>query len=277
MTDPTPSLADLRAEIDRLDAAMHGLLMQRGAVIEQLIAVKRSADSGSAFRPGREVAVMRALIERHRGILPIDTVEGIWRVIISTFTYVQAPHAVHVDITGGEPLMRDSARFHFGFTVPYVPHEGAGATIAAVADSRGDLGLIRADLGARSGAWWDQLCLPDSPRIIARLPFVDRPTHPAGTPVYVVARPILEAQARERVVYAARTERWRASAAETLTACGAAVVATAGTARGLSILIDAPATVDGPQLDAALTAADLGVIALTEIGCHADSVRLTPD
>ena len=34
--------------------------------------------------------MMRRLVERHRGILPLDTVESIWRVIISTFTFVQA-------------------------------------------------------------------------------------------------------------------------------------------------------------------------------------------
>ena len=30
--------------------------------------------------------MMRAFAERHRGLLPLDTVEGIWRVIIGTFT-----------------------------------------------------------------------------------------------------------------------------------------------------------------------------------------------
>lgn len=30
--------------------------------------------------------MMRGLVERHRGLLPVDTVESIWRIIISTFT-----------------------------------------------------------------------------------------------------------------------------------------------------------------------------------------------
>ena len=45
--------------------------------------------------------------QRHRGILPLDTIESIWRVIISTFTYVQAPFSVHADVSVGEPAMRD--------------------------------------------------------------------------------------------------------------------------------------------------------------------------
>jgi chorismate mutase len=95
--DKTLTLADLRREIDRIDGAMHDLLMQRGEIIDRLIAVKRGQDGGSAFRPGREAAMMRAIVGRHRGLLPVDIVESIWRVIIATFTHVQAPYTVHGD------------------------------------------------------------------------------------------------------------------------------------------------------------------------------------
>jgi chorismate mutase-like protein len=135
----TPSLTDLRREIDRIDEGMHRLLMERADIIDRLIAVKRSqATGGSAFRPAREAEMMRRLVQRHEGILPLDTVESIWRVIISTFTYVQAPFSVHADLSAGDALMRDSARFHFGFTVPFVPHMGASGVVAAVSESTGD-------------------------------------------------------------------------------------------------------------------------------------------
>ena len=55
--------------------------------------------------------MMRRLVKRHHGNLPLETAESIWRVIISTFTYVQAPFAVHADLSAGDALMRDSARF----------------------------------------------------------------------------------------------------------------------------------------------------------------------
>ena len=126
------SLDQLRVEIDRIDAAMHALLMERGRIIDRLIAIK-SRERGSAFRPAREAAMMRALVERHQGHLPLDTVESIWRIIISTFTYVQSPYSVHVDVSRGDAAMRDSARFHFGFTVPCVPHMSAKGVIGAVA------------------------------------------------------------------------------------------------------------------------------------------------
>src|ERR1700712_4436015 len=127
MTKPPPSLTDLRRDIDRIDAEMHRLLMERGDIIARLIAVKQTQESGSAFRPAREADMMRRLVDRHHGILPLDTVEGIWRVIIATFTYVQAPFAVHADLSAGDAHMRDSARFHFGFTVPFLAHFSAEA------------------------------------------------------------------------------------------------------------------------------------------------------
>src|SRR5579885_1011720 len=165
-----PALDDLRKEIDRIDEAMHQLLMERGEIIDRLISVKKSAESGSAFRPAREAEMMRRLVERHQGILPLDTVEGIWRVIIATFTYGQAPFSVHADLSAGDALMRDSARFHFGFTVPFVPHMGAAGVVAAVSESSGDLGLVPATAIAAAGAWWSALEFDAAPKIIARLP-----------------------------------------------------------------------------------------------------------
>ena len=60
----------LRVEIDRIDAGMHGLLIERSGIIDELIAIKARQGGGSAFRPGREAEMMRRLAERHTGRLP---------------------------------------------------------------------------------------------------------------------------------------------------------------------------------------------------------------
>ena len=202
VTDPEAptSLESLREEIDRIDRDLHAGLIARGEIIDRLIAVKARAGGGSAFRPAREAEMMRRLVQRHRGILPLDTVEGIWRIIISTFTYVQAPYAVHADTSGGDAGVRDSARFHFGFTVPLRVHQGSRAVIRAVAAGPGDLGLVRTQ--DQSCAWWADLCAPDAPKIIARLPFVERADHAAGLPLYVVAKPVREAALHDVLLYA---------------------------------------------------------------------------
>src|SRR6516164_2544370 len=209
-----PSLAELRKEIDTIDEGMHRLLMQRGDIIDRLIQVKQTQEVGSAFRPAREADMMRRLVERHRGILPLDTVESIWRVIISTFTYVQAPFSVHAGVSVSEPAMRDSARFHFGFTVPYVAHFSAPAAVEAVARSKGDLALVSA-ISSRT-PWWLTLEAEGAPKIIARLPFVERADHPAALPVFVVSRVADSAMVTEVETWSMRVSGWNADIARAL-------------------------------------------------------------
>ncbi|MFL5161650.1 MAG: chorismate mutase [Microvirga sp.] len=273
---PAPSLADLRQEIDRIDEAMHRLLMERGTIIDRLIASKKASEAGlsSAFRPGREASMMKALAERHQGLLPLDTVEGIWRVIIGTFTYVQSHYSVHADVSAGDAPMRDTARFHFGFTVPYITHPSAAAVIEAVASSRGDLGIFRLDQGATSGAWWRTLADKRRPKIIARLPFIERPDHPAGTPVFVISKPLTDAAVRDVVLYAAQFERWHKGANEALIQLGGEVVASAADTNGLSELIAVPGTVEPTQLRQTLTKAGASLAQLVEIGSHAERFRV---
>src|SRR2546430_8928700 len=75
----TPSLPELRREIDRIDQAMHGLLMERGEIIDHLIAAKQTQETGSAFRPAREAEMMRRAGERQLGMLPLGTSSSISR------------------------------------------------------------------------------------------------------------------------------------------------------------------------------------------------------
>src|SRR5215469_14654420 len=211
-----PTLVDLRREIDRIDADMHALLIERGEIIDQLIAVKKTEETGSAFRPAREAEMMRRLVRRHHGSLPLDTAESIWRVIISTFTYVQAPFSVHADLSAGDALMRDSARFHFGFTVPFVAHMGAATVVEAVTTSKGDLGLVPAFAIPGGGPWWTALEFASAPKIIARLPFVERADHPAALPVFVISRVAADAMVTETEVWSMRVSGWNARAVQTL-------------------------------------------------------------
>jgi chorismate mutase len=260
-------LGALRQEIDRIDLDLHRSLMERGDIIDRLIAVKARQGGGSAFRPGREAEMMRRLVERHRGLLPLDTVEGIWRIIISTFTYVQANYSVHVDVAGGDPPMRDSARFHFGFTVPYVPHNSPAGVIAAVKRSPGDLGLVRIAGSAADGAWWSGLADKQAPKIIARLPFVERPDHPAGLPVFVVSKPAEDAAARVVLLYAIQVERWRDALPALIAEAQGEIIGNAAYRMGLSLLV----AISGPNAGGAGERLRTlpGATRVAEIGSHA--------
>ena len=265
----TPALDDLRKEIDRIDETMHQLLMERGEIIDRLITVKRSQETGSAFRPAREAEMMRRLVKRHKGILPLDTAESIWRVIISTFTYVQAPFSVHADLSAGDALMRDSARFHFGFTVPFVAHMGAAAVVAAVSTSKGDLGLVPAFAVPSAGAWWSALEFDAAPKIIARLPFVERADHPAALPVFVISRVTADAMATEAAVWSVRVSGWGAGAAQALTALADFIAVPDRAFDGAALLITLPKGVTLEAISAALVKAGATVRSAALVGSHA--------
>jgi chorismate mutase len=271
----TPSLVELRREIDRIDEKMHGLLMERGEIIDRLISVKQTQESGSAIRPAREAEMMRRLVDRHRGILPLDTAESIWRVIISTFTYVQAPFSVHADLSAGDAAMRDSARFHFGFTVPFLAHMGAASVVAAVSDSKGDLGLVPAFTMAGAGAWWSALEFDAAPKIIARLPFVERADHPAGLPVFVVSRAAAESMVKEVDVWSVRVAGWSTAAAQAVGPLAEMIAVPDRAFDGAALLVSVPPGGGIDQVTGLLVKAGASVRAAALVGSHATRYRVS--
>lgn len=272
----SPDLSGLRAEIDRIDEAMHRLLIERGEIIESLIAVKGTQESGAAFRPAREAEMMRRLVERHRGILPLDTVESIWRVIISTFTFVQANYSVHADMSAGDTFARDSARFHFGFTTPLMPHMSAAAVVAAVAASRGDLGLVPASVTG-SSAWWTALEGEGAPKIIARLPFVERADHPAALPFFVVSKPLVgDAAVHDVEVWSIGVVGWNAGAARALPGFAEIRVVPHRSSDRAALLVSLPKEKALAEITAALQAAGVSVQGTALVGGHATRYTVSP-
>ena len=269
-----PSLADLRREIDRLDASMHDLLIERGAIIDRLIEVKKTQDSGSAFRPGREASMMKVLAERHRGLLPFDTIESIWRIIISTFTYVQAPYSVHASLEAGDDRMRDSARFHFGFTVPYITHGHTSDVIEAVKHAAGDLGIFAFNRQA-TAPWWRGLDAPDAPKIIARLPFVERPDHPAGTPVFVISKPLTDAAVRDSVIFHVETTTWNDAIVSDLAKNSLSIETEFHQGSDIrSLLLSAPGTSTTAMVAQLFAVHKVSATTVQEVGSHAARFQL---
>ena len=192
------TLKALRDRIDDTDARMHGLLIERGAVIEELIRIKGTSRPGAAFRPMREADMMRRLVARHSGHLPLVTIEHIWREIITTFTLHAERRSTSPSIRRSKPdRMRDLARFVFGFSVDLVPLDGAGAVIDNVA-ATGNLGLVARKA---KGAWWLGLA-GGKARIIALVPFIESPERPATLPAFVVSPPLTDETAADVAAYA---------------------------------------------------------------------------
>jgi chorismate mutase / prephenate dehydratase len=183
---PDP-LTAIRDRIDAIDEAMHRLLIDRSGVIAELIEIKGTSKPGAAFRPDREADMMRRIALRHTGALPLQTVEHIWREIITTFTAMQAPFHVVAGPVKDALAMRDLVRFYFGFSVPVEQARTSDAAIADVARSRKAVAVVAAQ---SKGRWWGGLVGANAPKIFAKLPFIESPDRHADLAAYVVGPPL---------------------------------------------------------------------------------------
>jgi len=182
---------------------------------------------------------------------------------------MQAPFSVHADLSAGDAMMRDSARFHFGFTVPFVPHLGAAGVVAAVSASKGDLGLVPAFATTGGGAWWTALEFESAPKIIARLPFIDRSDHPAPLNVFVVSRVAADAMVTEVEIWSVRVSGWGAAAARAVSALAETIAVPDSAFDGAALLVSVPAGGKLDDVTAALVKIGASVRSTALVGSHA--------
>ncbi|MDJ0390117.1 chorismate mutase [Roseomonas sp. E05] len=199
MPDQTPpDLASLRVEIDRIDDALHDLLMRRADIVAHMAASRVKAGAPS-FRPGREAEILRRLLERNRGALARGTVVRLWREIIAASLAQQGAFTVAVPGEPGadSPLVR-LARAHFGLPTPLKLHATPSRALASVANGEAAVAVLPAPQeGERpEAAWWAQL-EPSRLRVVLALPFL-APQGNGGTPAYAVAPLAPEPTGRDR-------------------------------------------------------------------------------
>jgi chorismate mutase len=184
---PDPSGADakldeLRAEIDRIDGEILGLLRARAEVVADVARAKlEGSDQGTGekafFRPGREARMLRRLLERNEGVVSDAAVIRIWREIISVFTALQGEYTVAVCLPPEQPGYWDLARDHFGNQAPMQALETPGQVIRTVAEQPMTSGVVPLPEEGEARPWWPLLLGMDgaTPRIVAKLPFCRMP------------------------------------------------------------------------------------------------------
>ena len=196
------TLSDLRARIDAIDEKLHRLLIERGTAIDSLIRAKGTSTGGVAFRPQREAEMMRRLAERHRGNLPLATVEHLWREIITTFTFLQAPFRLVVHYGRDPVAIHDLARFAFGFSVELVRAESPAEVVATVATTGSDLGVVPIEDGRFETPWWRALSMARGPRIMALWPFIAGRGLPADAPAAIISPTLPEPTPADLALFA---------------------------------------------------------------------------
>lgn len=167
-----PDLANLRRRIDEIDDRMHELLIERAEVVARVAASKK-AEAVAFYQPGREAQILRRLVARHRGLLPVATVLRIWREMLAATVRIETRFAVAVVAPAEGQGAWDLARDHYGSQAPMSAHPSAGRVIRAVAEGEAAVGILPMPREDDPDPWWCDLVSPNdqAPRVIARLPF----------------------------------------------------------------------------------------------------------
>jgi chorismate mutase len=196
-----PSLANLRAELDRLDDAVHNLLMQRAGVVTQVAVL--GARGKVPFRPGREAEIIRRLAGRHTGSLPKRVLPRMWRELFAATTSMQGSFVITVCEADPSGSFAACAREHFGMLTPLRVHRSPAQAIAEVSSGAATAAVLPLPVEDEpsSAAWWTALLHRDEPRIhvVARLPFwAPRSEGSPQAQAMVVAAAAPDASSRDR-------------------------------------------------------------------------------
>jgi chorismate mutase len=173
MESVEPPLEDLRKEIDRIDRAIVGLLIERTDVVRAIGEVKGDrVDGRLAMRPAREAVILRRLVAQAGDRFPHRVLVRMWRELLAATTRQQTPVSLAVHAPEDNPSIWDLARDHFGSTTPIARSESAGQAIRAVSDGSAAIAVL--PLPHDDEGWWLALISDqtDRLRVFGRLPFV---------------------------------------------------------------------------------------------------------
>ena len=222
----------LRAELDRIDDATHDLLIERSRIVSRVGVEGRKAFT--PYRPGREAAILRRLLARHRGPLDPQGIVRIWRELIAAGTALQGGHSVAVFDPDHARGYTQLAREQFGALVPLRVHSSPIQAFGEVEAGHAGIGVLPLPSKSETSdeRWWTMLMErrwregpePSSRlHIVARLPFWS--PRPEGAPLVQAlavsrAEPDPSGEDRSLLGLTVAAETGRARIADDLSAAG---------------------------------------------------------
>lgn len=167
-TPAPPSLEEVRARIDAIDAEMLRLVDERAGLARAVAAAKAAAGEGGRFglKPAREAQLLRRLLAQPRSGAPTPLVVRVWREMIGASLSLQGPF--HLAVWGGKDPGRtvEFARARFG-AAPSLRQVAKADDALAAARTPG--GVAVAALSSDS-AWWARLLAAPNLKVFAALP-----------------------------------------------------------------------------------------------------------
>jgi chorismate mutase len=167
-TPAPPSLEDVRARIDAVDAELLRLIDERSALAREVAAAKAAAGDADKFglRPARETQVMRKLLAAPRVAARPPIVVRIWRELMADSLSLQGPY--NVAVWGGRDPGRtmELARMRFGSS-PSLRQTAKPEDALAAARTRGGVAALAL---SPDSAWWGRLLAEPKLKVFTILP-----------------------------------------------------------------------------------------------------------
>jgi chorismate mutase/prephenate dehydratase len=171
-----PDLAEIRTRIDAIDARLCDLIRQRTALSRQVAVAKKVQGNSRPFRPAREAQIIRTMVARLQGEVPVLSVARIWRELIAGA--IEAHQGGLTVLVCGDGGLWDLSREHFG-SAPKLEHcMDMPVILRRLRENERTIVVMPMPLDDDPAPWWAQMLDVDGPqpRVIARLPFVVPPT-----------------------------------------------------------------------------------------------------
>jgi len=174
----------VRAEIDRVDNALLGLIAER---LELASAVRRAKSGVRVWRPSREESHVRDL-SKATSETPANLVSRIWAELMSASLAIQGPMRLHIALEGDALDVWTLVRDRFGSALPALSYPTASSALAAAYSEGEGVAILPAPGGMNS--WWTALCeggaMPDM-HILSGLPRTGKAGWPRAVAVATAA------------------------------------------------------------------------------------------
>lgn len=168
MDQETPSLDEVRARIDAIDAELLRLVDERAGIARVVADAKRAAGDGDKFglRPAREAQLLRRLLAIPRQGASDALTVRLWRELMSDSLARQGPY--HLSVWGASDPARtvELARARFG-SAPPLQRAGRPEDALAAAKTSGGVAVLAL---VPDHGWWGRLLAEPSLSVFAGLP-----------------------------------------------------------------------------------------------------------
>ncbi len=135
------TLESIRKQIDAIDIQLQELIERRANLGRQIAEFKRAEETPQYFVPEREAQILAGVRQRSADVLPIESLEQIFREIISATRSLENP--MRVAILGPEATFTHAAaNAHFGHAIETVFRTTINDVFSAVEIGRAEFGVV---------------------------------------------------------------------------------------------------------------------------------------